>query len=225
MDRPQSGFERLPLELRQQIYNECFELAPQPGLLCTNKRIRSEATRSLQRWQQTFSFHISAEAIGFDEFSQWCFKVKGHVPRLNKMKHIVLYIYPPDLDKPIEMFRIWNHVLSFCQDLGSFRQIPQLTVKFFESDIAKWTVNGVAYSTMQLTPLASRAIPSDVTQTLHIFCHFVNNVEQPKVYFPQSCIDMDHCFIGRHLPEVIERQMTGMLTEEERNWNNESFGL
>lgn len=224
MDSSQCGFQRLPAELRQQIYKECFNSEPQPGLLCTNKLIHSEATYFIQRWQQTFSFHISGEGLGFDEFSQWCFKVKGHIPRLNEMQHIILNIHPPDPDKPIEMWHIWNRVLGFCKDLASCRRIPQLSVDFVESDAVKWATNGAAHSTMQLGYASSSFCYSDVGQILALFCCFVNNVAEPKIYLPQSYVSASPSILmTQHRPEVIERQMTGKLTDEQWNQNNDCF--
>ena len=218
MNGSQNWFQTLPLELRQQIYSECFDSAPQPGLLSTNKLIHHEATHFLQRWQQTFSFNISVGSIGFDEFSQWCFKVKGHIPRLNRIKHLILNIYPPDPDKPIEMCRLWNHLLSFCKDLASFRRIPRLSIKFVESDTVKWPADEPAHNTMGLAHADSSLDVFSIDQYLPIFFHFVDNVEKPKIYFPQSYI-RTHPRIITVWSRQTERRMAGKLTAKKQAWN------
>lgn len=218
------GFLELPLELRQQIYETCFDLNPEPGLLCVNRLIHDEAMHFLRKWQQTFSFHISGNGAGFDEFSQWCFKVKRHVPRLRRMKHIILNIHPPDPDRPIQMWHIWNHVKNFCEDIISHRRIPALTVNFVESDKMKWATKGVAHFTMDLPYKAPNFCYSDVGQILAIFCRFVNNVEKPMIVFSNSFIDtFSSVTMARLEAEQVEQLMTDHWTEQD--WEDEFWLL
>ena len=75
---------------------------------------------------------------------------------------------------------------------------------------------------MQLTHASSGFCYSNVDQILAILCRFVNNVAEPKLYLPQSYVSAcSSTKMAQHRPEVIERQMTGKLTDEERNQNND----
>lgn len=219
MDHSQCRVLQLPLELRHQIYQTCFDSAPQPSLLRVNKSFYYECIDFLRKRQQTFTYNITANQASFDEFSQWCFKVKGHVPRLGRMKHIILNVYPPDPDKPHEMWHIWQHVQSFCKDLTLHRRIPQLTVEFVDSKRSKWMTDGIANANLNLPFFA--AIDDfgqyDIDQILMTIYRFLNNVDKPRIVVPHAYVDTTYRY-GAKAQEWInstERLMTGQWTDED----------
>ena len=119
MDGSTCAFLSLSLELRQQIYTLCFSNTSEPefGLLGVNRSIRHGSMQVIQEYQKAFSFNIAGRAAGFEKFAQWCFKVKGHIPHLNELKHITLNIYSPNQVWPIEMWNIWMDVKIFAKNL------------------------------------------------------------------------------------------------------------
>lgn len=188
MDSSKWGFLRLPLELRQQIYDMCFDTCPNPSILRVNSRVHDEPIHFLRKRQQKFTYNISGKGAGFDDFSQWCFRIKRHTPKLRRIKHIVLNIHPPHPDRPIEMLHIWTYIQSFCNELAGQWRIPQLTVKFIESDGAKWATNGTPHTTMNLPYDKDERTGEDVGSILILLGRFVKNVEKPKLILPGSCI-------------------------------------
>ena len=215
MNDSQCGFLRLPLELRHQIYEMCFDTVPEPSLLRVNSSVHDEAMHFLRKHQQTFSFTISGKGAAFDDFSQWCFRIKRHVPNLGRMRHLVLNIYPPDPDKPIEMWHIWKHVQSFCEDLAAQRRISQLTIKFIESDRARWATNGVAHTTMDLPYDDDDFCGDDVGQILQTLARFVDNVEKPRLILPHSYINSYSSEAkAQDWTDHIEDLMTGHWKDE-----------
>lgn len=220
MDNLQCGLLKLPLELRHQIYIACFGSSSKPNLLYVNRSINREVTHFLRRWQQTYTFHISGNGAGFDAFSQFCFKIKGHIPRFSRMRHIVLKIHSPDLERPIQMWYIWQEALRFCKDLAYYRKIRNLTLDFVDDDFT-WATNGLAHSTMNLPIKQWDFCYSDVGQILAIFCRFMDNVENSKVVLPQSYLSSTYqrtSYIQKDA-EHTESLMTGRWTGwVDKNW-------
>ena len=110
MDSSQSRLLRLPQELKDRIYHYYFDSVPGPGLLCVNKSLHYDSVHFVRKRLQTFTYNITAQYAGLDDFSNWCFKIKGHSPRLGRMKHLVLNVYPPNPDRPHENCHIWDHM-------------------------------------------------------------------------------------------------------------------
>lgn len=227
MDVERCGFLGLPLESRHLIYHTYFDSISEFGLLYVNRSIHHEAMQYLRQRQQEFVFHISGREAGFDIFSQRCFKIKGHVPRFSRMKHIILNIHPPDPDKPIQIWHIWHHVLSFCKEIASYRKIRRLTVNFIDDEL-KWATNGVPRSTMNLAYEAYHFCYSDVGQILAIFSRFVDNVENSKIVLSPSYLSSAH----ERAPYILndaqgtEQLMTGRWTGwVEKNWADDFWWL
>ena len=213
MDVSKCRFLCLPLELRQQIYEMYFEESPTPSILCVNRQVHDESMQFLRKYQQTFSYNISGSGAGFDNFSHWCFRIKGHIPELSKMKHIILNIHPPDQDRPIEMLHIWTHLRVFCKELATQCRISQLTVKFIEIDNAGWATNGVPHTTMELNYEYDKEdfFGEDVGQILVTLHHFVGNVEKPRVILPCS----HRNDLAQAYADHAEKLMTGLLEDED----------
>lgn len=66
------------------------------------------------------------------------------------MKQLILNIHPPNPDKPIEMFQIWDRLLDFYKDLTTYQPIPGLKVLFAESDSARWATHGFVHSSFEI---------------------------------------------------------------------------
>ena len=184
------GLLRLPLELRQSIYQSCCDTTPAPSLLRINRLIRDEAIHYIRTRLHTFCFHISKEGAGFDELARWCFKIKGHKGEKNKMKQLILKIHPPNPDKPIEMFQIWDHLQDFCKDLTTYARIPGLKVMFAESDSARWVTHGIVHSSFDIQDCyhENDIYRHDVGQILLAFSHLVKNVRRPAIVLPSSIV-------------------------------------
>ena len=204
MDESPSGLLRLPLELRHQIYGMCFDTTPEPGLLGVNRLLHDESVEFIRKKQHSFSFIISGKHVGFDDFSLWCFRIKHHTPRLNRMRSISLNIYPPDPDRPVDMWHIWKHVQNFCKEIASRRRIKRLTVKFLETDHAKWKTT-LEYPEDSLGPDTD-----DIGQIITTLIHFIKNVDQPGFVFPQTY----DVILNRSQIEAAEKLLTGHWIDE-----------
>lgn len=203
------GFLFLPLELRQQIYEEVFETDSTPDILCLNRQVHDESIQFLRERQRTFSFEISGEKAGFDNFSQRCFKIKGHTPELSEMRHLILNIHPPGPNRGDQMWHIWNHLENFCDSLALHRRILQLTVRFVENDRAGWATDGVPHASVDLSYGNVCFCDHDVGQILTTIGYRVDNVEKARLVFSGSYN------IARQETDRFEQLMTGRLEDED----------
>ncbi|MCJ1268010.1 hypothetical protein MMC22_007896 [Lobaria immixta] len=212
MDDSKRGFLRLPLELRQQIYEMYFDACPTPSILRVNRLVHDESIHFIRKLQLTFTFNVSGKGAGFDDFSKWCFRIKHHTPKLSGMKHIILNIHPPDQNRPYEMVHIWEHLQGFCKEIAAQWRILQLTVKFVESDGAGWATNGVLHSTMGLGDGDEEDFSdADIGQILLTLYRFVDNVEKPRVILPFSHKND----LAQSEADYTEDLMTGRFKDED----------
>ena len=230
-----SYLHRLPLELRHQIYQMTFDTVPEPSLLRLNKSFHNEIVDYLRKCQQTFSYNITANSAGFDDFALWCFKIKRHVPRLDRMKHIILNIYPPDSRKPHEMWHIWDHVRTFCKDLTvQPHRITQLTVNFMTTERDDWVTDGIPNGTLKFDWGKDVFGQYDIEQILETMYLLLNNVDKPKIVLPRSYTDTHPStaegqeWIGHkkrlmHWVGYTEQSMTGHWIDDELEEDDYSF--
>ena len=216
MEYLQPRLLQLPTELRHQIYEMCFaECVPEPGLLGANKAIRYDSMRYLAKYQQTFTLNIDAWDTKFDDFSRWCFKIKRHTPKFNRIKHLIVNISPPDPcshDRgALHMWNIWCGLSNLCRDLQSYRRIPQLTIRFLEGGKIKW-----ANDTMRLGYIVKQFCHEDIGQLLLLIARRVKNVDKPTLILPESYF---RTWSSRDIAEKrmkdIEEQMTGYWENDE----------
>lgn len=216
MDNTTCHILLLPLEIRQKIYSLCLDdERPQPGLLQLNRSIHNEATHFVRKWNHTYSYNISARGAGFDDSAKWRFEVKRHVPRLSRMKHIIVNIEPPRFQMPLDMWNIWHFVQDFCKKLATHREIQRLTINFVEIRTAQWESDGVPHSSWDFG-YAGKAIDGfDVGQLLITFGFYVNNVLKPKLNIPGTYM-IDFCDgCGDTWIDRIEGCMTGLWEDDE----------
>ena len=216
MDNTTGHILLLPLEIRQQIYSLCLDdEKPQPSLLQLNKSIHNEATQFLRKWNHTYSYNISARGAGFDDSAQWRFKVKRHVPRLSRMKHIIVNIEAPRFQMPLDMWNIWHYIRDFCKELAAHRMIQRLTINFIETRTAQWETDGVPHSSWDVGYAGEAIDGFDIGQLLITFGNYVNNVAKPKLNIPGTymldfCDDDGDTWIDR-----IQRCVMGLWEDDE----------
>ena len=215
MDNSIPAFLRLPTELRHQIYRLCFaENMRQPGLLNANSAIRHDVRQYMRKYLQTFTFNITGKQRGFDAFSKWCFRVKGHTPKFHKMKHLIVNISPPDPyttdHGSLEMWNIWITIRDLSIEVGLYRRVLRVTMRFLETKKLSW-----AHGTMGLRYPSRVLVYHDVGQILIVLARYMTNINKPMIILPES-------FIRSYHPEKealpwasdIEKLMTGYYIDQ-----------
>ncbi|KAL8687414.1 MAG: hypothetical protein Q9218_006403 [Villophora microphyllina] len=210
MDNSPSRLLQLPQELRDLIYHFTFDTIPSPGLLRANKSLHYETVDFVRERVQTFTYAITATSACFDDFSRWCFKIKQHSPRLCRVKHIVLNVYPPDPERPHEMWHIWDRVRIFSKKIGAQRRISCLTVNFMDTTGATRVTNGIPNATVDIKFEKDEYGYYNIEQIMITLYRFISNVDKPRlVVSPYYLGIYHHSETGRFQIETAEQLMTG----------------
>ncbi|MCJ1230817.1 hypothetical protein MMC12_007491 [Toensbergia leucococca] len=154
----QSPLLRLPLELRRIIYwqsivvsrsptpqvvhesNLCahWEDLPSP-LLRVNRQVRDEVFDILQK--RPFTMRVTSYGATFDMLGLSCFIAQKQPKTCENLPFLWIEIWPPHPDRPIDMYRIWDHIRKLRDKLRHPR-IQKLMIWFVESKLAKWSQDG-----------------------------------------------------------------------------------
>ena len=206
MDASRSDFLRLPLELRQQVYELCFDAVPGcEGFLFANRQIRDEVFIFLCTRQQSFTLNISGEDSKFTDVSTWCSILRHHILKVGNMKYLVMNIYPANQSEPLEMWNLWRHLVTLCTDLGVQGRVPQTTISFVDSDNATWATAGKLHCTLDLS------YPGKIGFDLPVGC---GDVYQIIIIF----------FRWAGSDNTNPCQLFGDLQKRRRRWESAIFG-
>lgn len=224
---------RLPLELRRIIYSESIHASrcPTPAevhernfdaiwedepspLLAVNKQIRDEVFDLLRK--AAFTMRVTSYGARFDMLGLSCFIAQGRPKSYAGLPKLIIEIWPPHPDRPIDMYSINYHIRDLREELRATSVgIASLTIWFRENEIAQWTRDGgQAHSYF---PLDNEEPPllGDVARLLwHFAC--VTNVGKAQIHLPPSlkqCDEYDE--VRRHAMDVTDAmEGTGTLADE-----------
>ena len=194
-------FMRLPVEIRLQVYKEYlserYRLLPAeihemildprhrnkcpPEILQVSKTINAEVKDLLQQ-ETTFYLRICWQDATFDGYVTSCIQARGKRLDYEHIRHLKIEIYPPHLDRPIDMVRIWRHVHKLREDLQRVSRLQHLSIHFMENEYAAWSRNGRPTRTTWTFEL------SNISILLLLFA-LMNNVTKAQIQLPGSLND------------------------------------
>ena len=149
----------LPLELRRQIYrysllssrnpsNETIYLSqlsvnwrdqPSP-LLLVNSQVHDEVIELVQTYP--ISLRVTHHGVHFDSLAETCFIAQQRPRDYNWISHLDVNIWPPHLDRPIDIIHIWRHLRELREELRNMPLLKQISFFFKDNEMMKWTVDG-----------------------------------------------------------------------------------
>ena len=142
-----TGFFRLPLELREEIYLSYLHVSnrPTPWMLyrhtrtdpspqksplgSVSKQFREEMLEVLRR-QRNFCYRISPKEATFDRLTLAHCRVLGKELPYTGNPHLKIEIYPPHPDRPIDIVHIWRRVHTLCNRISTTLVIENLSIHF-----------------------------------------------------------------------------------------------
>ena len=194
-------FMRLPVEIRLQIYKEYlferYRLLPveihemnldphhrnkcPPEILQVSKAINTEVKDLLQQ-ETTFTLRICWQDATFDGFVRSCLQAKGKRLDYGHMAHLRIEIYPPHLNRPIDMVCIWRHVQKLCEDLQRASCLQHLSIQFMENEYAAWSLDDRPLETMGVLQ-NTNGRSCDIIHVLDLF-KLLTNVTKAQIHLP-----------------------------------------
>ena len=138
----QTSLLQLPLELRRMIYWRSILVARRPTpeqvhqrnvgairedisspLLGVNKQVRAEVLDVLKK--RPFTMRVTSYGAGFDMLGLSCFIAQQRPRSYCDLPHLVIDIWPPHPDRPIEMYYIRCRLREIREELRAASGILQ----------------------------------------------------------------------------------------------------
>lgn len=213
-----NSLKRNTRRLVQAIYYEnlkhlAWADSPSP-LFFLNKQISSEISDLLKR--EPVTMRVTGQNIKFDGLGLSICIAQGIRRDLGKISHLILSIFPPHSDRPIEMLYIWDHLRKFRDVLGQYSKIQKLSLRFRDATLFDWAEDGKlrkllpgGYDDARLrSDLKSYFRPPESSDLQNILDLFENttNVEKARITLPRSFRDEDSKLqtYADHVMDIME---------------------
>ena len=224
-DKEATLFLLLPLELRYMIYEYILMNSRRPPaeavhekllskewkdepspLLTINKQVRAEIYDLLR--QSPFTLRITWQDKRFDALALSSFIVQQRQQGYENIPHLVVEIWPPHSDRPIDVYYIYEHLRLLREDLRAIPRIPKLDLIFLENSIAAWSSDdGKLTKWLEFEDPSEGALFSDMSLMLELF-ERLTNVSTARIYLPGSFTGDERYQEMR----VHAQQVTGIMT-------------
>ena len=172
-----------PHEVHERNFGAIWEDVPSP-LLAVNKQIRDEVFDVLHK--AAFTMRVTSYGASFDMLGLSSFIVQQRPKSYGVLPKLIIEIWPPHPDRPIEMYNINCHIRDLRNELRATSvEIASLIIWFRENEIAKWTRDdGQARFDLDHED-EGYPLFSDVARILsHFAC--VTNVTKAQIRLPPS---------------------------------------
>ena len=127
---------------------------------------------------------VTAQDIEFDSFALSCFIAQQRCKELNGERRLIVEIWPPHPERPVDIYHIWKNVQKLRNNLRAIPHIKELHIIFLENDIATWS-----HGSKALQLLDSMKQPdlrfSDVDSILDLLIR-LTNVKKAVIKLPRS---------------------------------------
>lgn len=185
-----SSFLILPLELRQQIYEEYFaecsrldeeiheNVLPEEypnftvPFLLVNTQLSEEVLDFLRQRKQ-YVYRITWEKACLDGLAISCVRArKIQCDDYANFPHLKVEIYPPHPDPPSDMMNMLRSIMELCKDLRAVDRLQHISIVFVEDDVATWAFAGKPR--MSMGPWQEVEGTPDIEHVLYLFATLTN---------------------------------------------------
>ena len=215
---------RLPLELRSRIYTHALLNSRCPSsedvysnVLCTvwkdmpspllavNGQVRDEVCKMLRAGPVTL--RVTGQDMKFDSLGLSCFIAHQHCTFTGNICGLVVQVWPPHPERPVETYCIWKNLRRLRDDLRACKQIRRVSTQFLDKELYPWSRDGVLgywLSTSEQTVTQPR--DSDISHMLKLFFR-LSNTSKANVKLPASILGREENEKLVMDAEVIEYNM------------------
>ena len=217
-DKKTSLFLRLPFDVRYIIYqyslissrtppaefvhekllSKVWKDKPSP-LLSINKQVRVEMVPLLRK--SPFTMRITWQDRRFDALALSSFIVQQRRQAYDDIPHLVVEIWPPHPDRPIDAYHIYEQLRLLREDLRAISRISKLDLVFLENGIATWVMDdGKVPNWLGLNVSGCPVGPrfTDIGHMLDLF-EGLTNVGTARICLPDSLDDAKYHEMHDHV--------------------------
>lgn len=112
---------------------------PSP-LLQVNSQVRDEVIELIQTYPITL--RVTHHGLHFDGLAETCFIAQRRPRDYSTVSHLVIEIWPPHLDRPVDMIHIWRHLRQLRNQLRHMSLLKQVSFFFRDNEISTWMLDG-----------------------------------------------------------------------------------
>ena len=169
-------------QVHERNFRAIWEDTPSP-LLGVSKQIRVEVFDILQKCP--FTMRVTSYGASFDMLGLSCFIAQQRPKSYSGLPRLVIEIWSPHPDRPVEMYNINYYLTELRDELRTASVgISTLVVFFRENEIAKWTQDGLPRFDLS-EPGETNPLWTDLAGVLdHFAC--VTNVTKAQIRLPPS---------------------------------------
>ena len=227
---------RLPLELRRKIYLHhlfdhrsptpeviylrrkplCSKDPPSP-LLLVNSQVHAEVLDTVQT--TPISLRVTHQGIQFDSFAETCFIAQKRSRDYAGIPHLIITIWPPHPDRPIDQIAIWRHLRKLRRELRDVPSLQRVSFLFENNEMAGWTHKGISLDLLNLYFKDESAI-NDLTHIMDLF----SRVRAAKAtwYLPLGLKHSETTDEIRSWRNVYQAMMMGRIPVDEDAYSEEN---
>lgn len=215
-------------DVYEKLLHHVWKDTPSP-LLQINQQVRAEICEFLRR--SPFTMRITWQDQHFDALALSAFISQQRRPTYDDMPHLIVEIWPPHPERPIDAYYIYERLRLLRNDLRAASNIPKVDLVFLENSIATWSDHdgkpldwlGLSLNIMfadprSADPCADEPMYTDIGHILDLF-ERLDNVETARVYLPDSLSRDGRYPELRKYAEDTENIMMNRLMFRERNAN------
>ena len=227
----------LPLEIRREIYRYSLLSSQNPSaktiylsrlpvnwrdpfspLLLVNGQVRDEVIELVQTYPITL--RVTHHGAHFDGLAETCFIAQQRPRDYSKISHLCVDIWPPHLDRPVDIVHIWRHLRRLRTELRDMPLLEQVSFFFKDNEMATWTVDG---KPLNLLKSRSRVFlglgVDDVTTIMGLFCRV--KIAKATLYMPPGLAPGQTTESIRDFLQAANAMMMGHIPVDEDAYNDE----
>lgn len=235
-----SIFLRLPLEIRRMIYEFTLFSSQSPSaksiyfsrlpvnwrdppspLLLVNGQIRDEVIELVQKYPITL--RVTHQGPHFDGLAETCFIAQRRPRDYSKTSHLVIEIWPPHPQRPVDMIRTWRHLRQLRTELRNMAPLKQLSLFFKDNEMSTWTLHGKPLDTMicrcpMYSPFLGIGV-DDVTTIMDLFTRV--RVAKATFHMPRGLAPGERTESIRRFIQDANAMMMGRIPIHEDVYDDE----
>lgn len=233
---------RLPLEIRRRIYEFSLFNSQSPSansiylsrlpvnwrdppspLLLVNGQVRDEVIELVQTYPITL--RVTHQGPHFDGLAETCFIAQRRPRDYSKISHLVIEIWPPHPDRPVDMIRILRHLRQLRTELRNMALLKQVSLFFKDNEMSTWTRNGKPRDLLESGCRSPRHRPflgmgfDDVTTIVDLFTRV--RVAEATFHMPCGLAPGETTESIRHFIQNANAMMMGRISIHEDVYDDE----
>lgn len=227
----------LPLEIRRQIYIYSLFSSQNPSaetiylsqlpvdwrdqvspLLLVNGQVRGEVIELVQTYPITL--RVTHHGAHFDGLAETCFIAQQRPRDYSKISHLCVDIWPPHLDRPVDIVHIWRHLRKLRTKLRDMPLLEQVSFFFRDNEMATWTVDGKPLDLLKSRPRGFLGLGvDDVTTITDLFARV--GVAKATFHMPRGLAPGQTTESIRDFLQATSAMMMGRIPMDEDVYNDE----